>query len=318
MEKYARRRIITITLFATIVIVFICPVCIAGVKSKLFKETWEYLLKKTGKEIAEEGGQKFIKEQFEHIVIKYGDRVIPVIKKVGPRGIKIIENYGDPAIKAMGKYGDEALIVLRRNADEVIPLVKRYGDDVMGACIKHPGIGKHLVAEFGEKGIMVAKKTSSQQAIKFLRMKAQIKGTKKTKEILELIEKYGGKVIDHLDKHKTLYFIAAPAGFLLTKGGLDFFENPERFFVAQAKGVRTVLTGESYDPNASTGEKMMNNMTVLIFLLILLLSPILFIIYLRHKRQDSKLKMKETRTDSIQSNDVRLIYQKNDKQTDGV
>jgi len=307
--SYRKKSIRLIIVFISIFL--LSNPCEAGVASKAVREAWEYLARTAAREIAEEGGQALLKRKFKTIVSKYGDEVIPVIKKVGPRGINIIEKYGNTALKSMGKYGDEAFLVLRRNAGEVVPLVKRYGDDVMEACIKHPGVGKNLVAEFGEKGIMVARKTSSQQAIKFLRMKSQIKGAKKTTKILELVEKYGGKVIDHLDKHKSLYFIAAPAGFVLTKGGLDFLENPEKYFVAQAKGARTLLTGESYNPNASAGEKMMNNLTVMIFLLVLLLSPLLFFIYLRHKRHATKQKIKIPTNTTIKSDDTTTVYNKN-------
>jgi hypothetical protein len=282
-------------LFLSILIVISYLLCTslnssdASISSKAFRETWEYILKKSFNEVVEEGGEKILKKQFKNLVTKYGDKIIPIIKKVGPRGIKIAEKYGNPAIRAMEKYGDEALIVLRRDAAEVAPLLKRYGDDVMEACIKQPGIGKNLVSEFGAKGIVVAKKVSRPQSIKLLRIKSQIKGSGKTKEILDLIEKYGGKVIDHLDKHKKLYFVYAPAGFLITKAGLDFIENPDKYFTAVAtsasKGSRTLITGIGDSKDLSTGEKILNNMSVIIFFAIFGLTPILFIIYLRHKRK---------------------------------
>jgi hypothetical protein len=290
MNMNIKHAVLLINAIMLLVSVSIVPEGNAGIPSKVTKEAWEYIAKKCGKEIAEEGGEKVLKSKFEKLVLKHGDKVIPVIKKVGPRGINIAEKYGDDAIRAMSKYGDNALIVLRRNADEVIPLIKRYGDNAMGACIKHPGVGKNFVSEFGKEGIEVANKVSTQKAIKLLRMSKEIKGSGKAEEILKGVEKYGGKFINHLAKHKTLYFIYGPTGVVITKGGLDFVENPSKYIEAGFKGLRTGITGKGSNEKTSTVEGTINNVLIMVFLLVIILVPPLFYIFLRHKRKSLKQK----------------------------
>lgn len=284
--------------------ILIIPTCDAGISSKAVREAWKFIVKKSGKEIVEEGGEKLLKVKFEKLIAKYGDEVIPVIKKVGPRGINIAERHGNDAIRVMGKYGDNALIVLRRNADEVIPLIKRYGDNAIEACIKHPGVGRKLVSEFGKDGVRAAKKLSTAEVIKLLRMKKKIKKSGKAKEIFEIITKYGGKAVDHIDKHKALYFVAAPGGFVITKAGLDFIDDPAKYFSAAAKAGRALVLGEVNNANTSATERIFNNIFVMFFVLSIILIPILYWLFLRHKRVLQKQKSKYLQPENIEKDAI--------------
>ena len=74
------------------------------------RETVEYVLKKFGKEAAEEGTEK-LAAKTEALAVKHGDEVLVAVKKTGPRGLKLIDDAGangHEAARLLGRFGDEA------------------------------------------------------------------------------------------------------------------------------------------------------------------------------------------------------------------
>lgn len=249
--------------------------------SLVVKELLEYFSNKFSRELVEQGGKSGVEKLTREVIERYGDEIVPLLRKSGPRALKMIDAYGDDAVRMITKYGDDGLTVLRTTGREVVPLVKKYGDETMEVCIKHPELGKELATGFGSKGIQMAKKLTTPGVIKTVRMTSRIKDSGKAKEIIEIILKYGEKAVNHIDKHKMLYFVAAPTGYIITNAGIAFAEEPGKFLDAGAGGIRLLITGTGSADEIQSGS---NNILVFLFVVTMCLSPIFWWIYLRHKR----------------------------------
>ena len=213
--------------------------------SKIPMEISEYIMKNFGKEVAEYGGQKAIEKSVKGIVAKYGSNTIPIIKKYGLSGIKFIDDFGEDGIRLLGSKGDKAFVALKKSGREIIPLANKYGDDVLSVCIKHPGVGENIIKEYGNKGLKIAKNLNTQNIIKILHMKKYINSSNnQAKKIIDIILEYGEKAVDHLDRHKMLYFVAVPSGYNLTKLGCDFVDNPTKYFSAPINAIIGGSSGE--------------------------------------------------------------------------
>lgn len=257
------------------------------------KELVETISKKFGsqatRELAELGGETAVQEILEKAAIEGGENLTKKIiyygKEFGPNALKTISKAPKPMIEALEGLPSNlirpAFQAAAREPEVVTNLITKYGGNALRVAAKHPGVGTKLVSEFGQQGIEVSEKLSTEQVIKLLRMKDELKTTGSIDKYIELIKKYGGEIVEHLDKHKKLYFIYVPGGYILTKGGLEFIENPDKYLQAAAKagarGVREALTGpESAHNTANTN---INSILIMIFISI----PIIFIIYRKTK-----------------------------------
>ncbi|RPH40738.1 MAG: hypothetical protein EHM91_10790, partial [Planctomycetota bacterium] len=166
--------------------------------------------RKLAREVAESFGREAV-EAAEPRVLKlvesYGDEAAAVLRKAGLPGVQAIERFGAPGLKILGRWGDDGLRLLTLEGDSAVAAVARYGDDAARLMIRHPGIGRQLLQEFGEQALRARLTTES--VVTLNRLAPQIKGSGRASEILSLVEKSGDRVCDFLWRNKGTIFIAS-------------------------------------------------------------------------------------------------------------
>ena len=68
--------------------------------------------------------------------------------------------------------------------------------------LKHPGMAKPLLDQFGRKGLQVGKKLTSEGLQKFLTLSSRAATRKGRDTLLDKVLKDGDKVLEFLWKHK--------------------------------------------------------------------------------------------------------------------
>jgi hypothetical protein len=186
-------------------------------KAKAAREAAEYLMRKFGKEAAEEGVEK-LTLRLEKAAAKYGDEVFDATRKVGPRALRLLDDAAEHAPEAarlLSRYGDEAVYLASRKTG--LALVKRFGDDAAESIIKHGEIAEPLLTNFGAPAARALKTVGSRNARRIAMMAKDGDFAKigRTEELLNVVEKYGDKAADFIWRHKGSLAVAAVlTGFL--------------------------------------------------------------------------------------------------------
>lgn len=208
----------------------------AGVGSAVVRETTEFLAKKFGKEVAEEGAENVAK-RLTTLSTKYGDDVVcTAVKKVGPRGIRIIEEAGtngDVVAKLLSKRGTEAVWVVSK--PKGLSLFVKYGDDAAEAMIKHGEAAMPVINQFGKPAADALTVVSKQNGrrIAMMTQNGELAKIGRTDELLGVISKYGDEGMNFIWKNKG----ALAVGATLTA----FLMNPEPFINGiESLGEKTV------------------------------------------------------------------------------
>jgi hypothetical protein len=184
---------------------------LAAGKAQAAKETIEYVLKKFGKEAAQEGPER-LAAKTESLAVRHGDEVFAAVKKTGPRGLKLIDEAGPnghEAARLLGKFGDEARSIVTNPSR--MALAGKYGDDAAQAMIKHPGIAEPVAAAYGKAGA----KAMSEVGVENGRWLAALVDTGELAKIgrgealLGVVGKYGDRGMDFIYKHRKLLAGAA-------------------------------------------------------------------------------------------------------------
>jgi hypothetical protein len=214
-----------------------CLACVsvqAQGKAAIAREIAEQMMKKFGKEVADEGVETLTRK-IEAVIVKYGDEGAAAIKNVGPRSLQLIDEAGEngvDAVKLMAKYGDEAVWVVGKPG-RLATFVK-YGDDAAEAMMKHGEIAEPLIGKFGTSAASAMKSVSSQNArrISMLDEAGDLSKIGRTKELLDVVGKYGDAAMDFVWKNKGAMAIAAT----LTA----FLSDPEPFINGTRDVAQTV------------------------------------------------------------------------------
>lgn len=171
------------------------------VAGKAVKEAVEYTAKKFGIELGQEGGKQFAKKASQFIAT-HGDQGMRALKNVGPDVMELTARHGKDVVRMCAATADDAALYLARNIDNALPIWREFGKKGTDLMIKHPGLAKPLLDQFGKKGLRVGKKLSSEDLGKFLTLSSKA-ATKKGKDILlDKVLKEGDKVLEFLWRHK--------------------------------------------------------------------------------------------------------------------
>jgi hypothetical protein len=166
--------------------------------------------RKLAREVAETFGREAV-EAAEPRVLKlveaYGDEAASVLRKAGLPGVQALERFGAPGMKILARWGDDGLRMLAMEGDAAVAAVARYGDDAAQLMIRHPGIGRQFLDEFGAPALRAQLKTDS--VVTLNRLAPEIKRTGRSAEILALVEKSGDRVCDFLWRNKGVIFIGS-------------------------------------------------------------------------------------------------------------
>lgn len=229
---------IVFLLFLFVVFARPCPAFSQG-KAAIAREMAEYVMKKFGKDVADEGVE-LLSRKIETIIVKYGDDGVAAVNNVGPRSFRLIEEAGEnglESVKLMAKYGNEAVWVVGKKGRLAIFL--KYGDNAAEAMIKHGEIAEPLIGKFGNSAALALKSVSSQNArrISMLDDAGELAGIGRTPELLTVVGKYGDGAMEFIWKNKGALTVAAALA--------AFLSDPEPFIngshdLAQAVGTSLV------------------------------------------------------------------------------
>jgi hypothetical protein len=196
----------------------------ADVTTAAVRETAEFVVKKFGKEAAQEGTEALAK-RIEVMAVRHGDDALKAVKSVGPKALQVAEEAGErsgPALRAMARFGDDGVEWVAKSS-RGLDLAAKYGDDAAEALVKHRGVAEPVIAEFGESGVRALKAVDPQHGRQLAMMAAdgELKQIGRTPELLDTIAKYGDRGADFVWKHK---------GALAVGTGLTaFLANPQPF-----------------------------------------------------------------------------------------
>ena len=215
--------------------------------------------RKLAREVAETFGREAV-DAAEPRVLKlveaYGDEAAAVLRKAGLPGVQAIERFGAPGMKILGRWGDDGLRLLALEGDSAVAAVTRYGDDAAEVMIRHPGIGRQLLQEFGEQAVRARLTTES--VVTLNRLAPQIKGSGRASEILSLVEKSGDRVCDFLWRNKGTIFIASVLA--------TFLHDPQPYLDGVKQLVVQPATGMAHEAVSRT------NWTAVVMVALLILS----------------------------------------------
>lgn len=205
-------------------------------KAAIAREMAEYVMKKFGKEVADEGVETLTRK-IETVIVKYGDDGVAAVKNVGPRSFRLIEEAGEnglESVKLMAKYGDEAVWVVGKKGR--LTIFVKYGDNAAEAMIKHGEIAEPLIGKFGDSAALALKSVSSQNArrISMLDDAGELSAIGRTTELLTVVGKYGDAAMEFIWKNKGALTVAAT----LTA----FLSDPEPFINGTRDLAQTVGT----------------------------------------------------------------------------
>ena len=206
----------------------------ADVISKGATEAVEFLLKKFGKEVAEEGVERLTKK-IAVAASRHGDDVINAVRKIGPKALTLADEAGENAPRVMrlvSRYGDDAARVLSH--PKGMALFARYGDDAAEVLIRHKGIAEPLVEELGDQAVKAFGRVSTRNGRRLAMMTKDLTASGHPAELLAVIGRYGDPAMDFIWRHKgTLAGGAVLAAFIA---------NPEPYLNGTDKLVTTVAT----------------------------------------------------------------------------
>jgi hypothetical protein len=189
----------------------------AGAKTQAAKEAAEYVLRKFGKEAAEEGAEK-LAVRIESLAAKYGDDAVRAVRKGGPRALRAIEKsgkYGSQAAELLGRHGDEALWIVESPGR--LKLFAAYGDDAAEAMLKHKGLAEPLIESFQKPAgrALAAIDGRNARRLSMLAESGDLAKIGRTDALLDVIGRYGNRGMDFVWRNKkTLAVAAALTAFL--------------------------------------------------------------------------------------------------------
>ncbi|MEX2285843.1 MAG: hypothetical protein WD648_02060 [Planctomycetaceae bacterium] len=238
-------------LLATCLVLCMTTIAQADVKTQAAKEAAEYVMRKFGKEAAEEGIET-LSRKIEVLAVKHGDDAIAAVKKVGPKAIHVIEEageHGPQAVKLLASHGDDALWVTAKS--NRLALFAKHGDEAAEAMIKHGELAEPLIESVGKPAAGAFKAVSKQNGRRLAMMADDGALTKigRTDQVLQVVEKYGDRAMDFVWNNKGALTVAAA----LTA----FLANPEPF-IDGTKDITKYVAENVAQPLASEAAKSIN------------------------------------------------------------
>ena len=198
--------------------------CPAGVASGAIRETTEVVMRKFGKEVAEESAE-VVSRRVTEAAAKFGEEGLEAMGKVGPRAFgKITIEAGERApeiVKLTAKFGEQAVWVVSKPRG--LAVFVKYGEEAATAMMKHPGIAEGAVEQLGVPAARALNAVSGAQARRLGMMieDAAVKTGEQSVGLVDVVAKYGDKAMAFIWKNKG----ALAATAVLTA----FLHDPEPF-----------------------------------------------------------------------------------------
>lgn len=233
-----------LTAVAIVVSLFPCSDGFSQGKAGLARELVEFVSRRFGKEVAEEGSE-VLTRKVESLLVKYGDEVAEAVRKVGPRSIQLLDDAAAEGVqqsaRLLAKHGDDAIWVVGNQGRRAI--AARLGDDAAEAMIKHGEIAEPVLAMAGQSAAAALRTVSTKggRQIKMMLDQGELVKIGRTSELLDVVGKYGDSAMSFVWKNK---------GALLVGTALAAFLSDPEPFINGTKELATVAANVALEPIA--------------------------------------------------------------------
>lgn len=219
----------------------------AGAMTKGLREALQYIGKKFGREVAEEGAER-VSVRLTRLAAKHGDELVArAFRRVGPRAGRLVEEAGDQGGIALGllaRHGEAAIPLIGRST--ALRTVARYGDNAAAAIIKHGTVGEQLVGQFAQEGAEALIKVTPRNGRRLAMLAAE--GQLKP-ELMQVITKYGNPACDFIWRNKGALAVGATLTAFVTSPG-PFLDGTQKLTAAIADAtVKPIAVGVANSTN---------------------------------------------------------------------
>jgi hypothetical protein len=229
---------------AIVASLFSCSIGFSQGKAGLARELVEFVGRRFGKEVAEEGSE-VLTRKVESLLVKYGDEVAEAVRKVGPRSIQLLDDAATEGVqqsaRLLAKHGDEAIWVVGNQSRRAI--AARLGDDAAEAMIKHGEIAEPVLEMAGQSAAAALRNVSTKggRQIKIMMDQGELAKIGRTSELLNVVGKFGDSAMSFVWKNK---------GSLLVGTALAAFLSDPEPFINGTKELATVAANVALEPIA--------------------------------------------------------------------
>ncbi len=213
-------------------------------KAAMARELVEFVSRRFGKEVAEEGSE-VLTRKVESLLVKYGDDVAEAVRKVGPRSVQLLDDAAAEGVqqsaRLLAKHGDEAIWVVGNQSRRAI--AAKLGDDAAEAMIKHGEIAEPVLEMAGQSAAIALRNvsTKSGRQIKMMMDGGELVKIGRTSELMNVVGKYGDNAMSFVWKNK---------GALLVGTALAAFLSDPEPFINGTKDLATVAANVAIEPLA--------------------------------------------------------------------
>ena len=221
-----------------------CSSLFAQGKAAMARELVEFVSRRFGKEVAEEGTE-VLTRKVESLLVKYGDDVAEAVRKVGPRSVQLLDNAAaegvEQSARLLAKHGDDAIWVVANQSRRAI--ASKLGDEAAEAMIKHGEIAEPILELAGQSGAAALRNVSTKggRQLKMMLDDGALSKIGRTSELMNVVGKYGDDAMNFVWKNK---------GSLLVGTALvAFLADPEPF-INGTKDLASVAANVVVEPMA--------------------------------------------------------------------
>jgi hypothetical protein len=213
--------------------------------------------RRVAREVVESFGREAVEAaepRVARLVEAYGEEAVTVLRKVGPSGVQAMERFGAPSLRILSRWGDDGIRLLAVEGESAVAAMTKYGEEAVELMIRHPGVGRDLLAQFG--GQILRRPLSTESVIALNRLAEPIRASGRSAEILAVVEKFGDRACDFLWRNKGIIF--------LTSVLAAFLNDPQPYLDGVKQLVVQPATQVARDAAARTNWTLVVIVTILI------------------------------------------------------
>ena len=199
---------------------------------KAARELVEAVIEKGGqvaaKEVAEMGGEVFVRETLEKALQEGGQKLAQKLTKqtieYGPALLKVAKSSPTKFVSAFDELTpvmkNAAAQAMTREPELMSSLFSSIGKQALTAAARHPGVGTQVMEVLGREGAETLSKLTTDQAIQLGKLAPKLAkvAEPERRTVLEMIGKAPGKIMDLLEKHPMVMLTGAGvASFIAAK-----------------------------------------------------------------------------------------------------
>lgn len=215
--------------------------------------------RRVAREVVETFGREAVESaepRVAKLIEAYGEEVVTVLRKLGPSGVGAMERFGAPGLKILARWGDDGLRLLAVEGEPAVAALARYGEEAVELMIRHPGVGRDLLAQFGAQ--VLRRPLTTESVVALNRLAEPIRASGRSAEILGVVEKFGDRACDFLWRNKGTIFLASVLA--------AFLHDPQPYLDGAKQLIVQPATQVAQDAAARTNWTLVVSVAVLVVL----------------------------------------------------